>query len=77
MGSPSDDGKTVPVRDPVETNSISVSSDEDVIPKGALDPVYEAKAKVLNHAVSILLAIILQPPWQDSFAFMKLEALYW
>lgn len=52
MGSPSDDGKTVPVRDPVETNSVSVSSDEDVIPKGALDPVYEAKAKVLNHAVS-------------------------
>jgi hypothetical protein len=54
MGSPSDDGKTVPVRDPVETNSVSVSSDEDVIPKGALDPVYEAKAKVLNHAVSHL-----------------------
>jgi hypothetical protein len=52
MGSPSDDGKTVPVRDPVETNSLSVISDEDVIPKGALDPVYEAKAKVLNHAVS-------------------------
>lgn len=53
MGSTSDDGKTVPVRDPVETNSVSVSSDEDVIPKGALDPVYEAKAKVLNHAVSL------------------------
>lgn len=52
MGTPSDDGKAVPVRDPVETSSVSVSSDEDVIPKGALDPVYEAKAKVLNHAVS-------------------------
>ncbi|RFU74334.1 major facilitator superfamily transporter [Trichoderma arundinaceum] len=51
MGSPSDDGKTAPAPDPVETNSISVSSDEDVIPKGALDPVYEAKAKVLNRAI--------------------------
>lgn len=56
MGSPSDDGKTAPTRDPVETQSISTGSDEDVIPKGALDPVYEAKAKVLNHAVSLILA---------------------
>lgn len=55
MGSPSDDGKTVPTRDAVETQSISTGSDEDVIPKGALDPVYEAKAKVLNHAVSLIL----------------------
>lgn len=52
MGASSVDDKTAPVRDPVETNSISASSEEDVIPKGALDPVYEAKAKVLNHAVS-------------------------
>lgn len=55
MGSPSDDGKTAPTRDAVETQSISTGSDEDVIPKGALDPVYEAKAKVLNHAVSLIL----------------------
>lgn len=56
MGTPSDDGKAAPAPDPVETNSetnsVSISSEEDVIPKGALDPVYEAKAKVLNHAVS-------------------------
>ncbi|EHK26979.1 uncharacterized protein TRIVIDRAFT_62772 [Trichoderma virens Gv29-8] len=51
MGTPSDDGKAAPARDPVETQSISTGSDEDVIPKGALDPVYEAKAKVLNRAI--------------------------
>jgi hypothetical protein len=58
MGHSSDDDKTAPARDPVETNSISVISDEDVIPKGALDPVYEAKAKVLNHAVSLMFILL-------------------
>lgn len=28
--------------------------DEAAIPKGTIDPVYEAKARVLNHAVSTL-----------------------
>lgn len=32
--------------------SIEMSDDDTVISKGALDPVYEAKAKVLNRAVS-------------------------
>jgi hypothetical protein len=27
------------------------ANDAGVIPKGSLDPVYEAKARVLNHAV--------------------------
>lgn len=55
MAASSDDSKKVPAPDPVETNSISgSSSDDDVIPKGALDPVYEAKARVLNRAVSLM-----------------------
>lgn len=32
---------------------VSIAVDERaVIPKGTIDPVYEAKARVLNHAVS-------------------------
>ena len=30
------------------------ADDDAIIPKGALDPVYEAKARVLNHAVSLM-----------------------
>jgi hypothetical protein len=53
MAASTDDSKKASAPDPVETNSISASSsDDDVIPKGALDPVYEAKARVLNRAVS-------------------------
>lgn len=39
---------------PDEYNSSIDLSDDDVaiIPKGALDPVYEAKARLLNRAVS-------------------------
>jgi hypothetical protein len=33
--------------------TITGVDDEAIIPKGALDPVYEAKARVLNHAVRI------------------------
>ncbi|KAH0489577.1 hypothetical protein TgHK011_010000 [Trichoderma gracile] len=52
MAASTDDSKKAPAPDPVETNSISASSsDDDVIPKGALDPVYEAKARVLNRAI--------------------------
>lgn len=36
------------------TSSISPSDDDlGIIPKGALDPVYEAKARLLNRAVRI------------------------
>jgi hypothetical protein len=28
-------------------------NDAAILPKGTLDPVYEAKARVLNHAVSL------------------------
>jgi hypothetical protein len=32
----------------------SAVNDEAVLPKGTLDPVYEAKAKILNDAVRIV-----------------------
>lgn len=32
--------------------SVDLSDDDVVISKGALDPVYEAKARILNRAVS-------------------------
>lgn len=32
--------------------SVDLSDDDAVISKGALDPVYEAKARILNRAVS-------------------------
>lgn len=31
---------------------VDAADDEAIIPKGALDPVYEAKARILNRAVS-------------------------
>jgi hypothetical protein len=31
---------------------VDAAEDEAIIPKGALDPVYEAKARILNRAVS-------------------------
>ncbi|KAK3935927.1 MFS siderochrome iron transporter 1 [Diplogelasinospora grovesii] len=35
-----------------EDNALSIgSSDDAIIPKGQIDPVYEAKARVLNHAI--------------------------
>ena len=48
---------------PIETGSDSETreqlpsgvDDAGAIPKGTIDPVYEAKARVLNHAVSWLL----------------------
>lgn len=37
-----------------DTDSLAdTTDDEAIIPKGALDPVYEAKARVLNRAVSV------------------------
>lgn len=33
-------------------DAVSISQEDDaIIPKGQIDPVYEAKARVLNHAV--------------------------
>lgn len=36
-----------------EIRSVDLSDDDTVISKGSLDPVYEAKARVLNRAVSL------------------------
>ena len=36
----------------VPEDAIIAVEDEAILPKGTLDPVYEAKAKVLNRAVS-------------------------
>lgn len=36
-----------------ETFLSSAINDAATLPKGTLDPVYEAKARVLNHAVSL------------------------
>jgi hypothetical protein len=33
---------------------VDAADDEAIIPKGALDPVYEAKARILNRAVSFV-----------------------
>lgn len=35
-----------------DTSLVEAVEDEAIIPKGALDPVYEAKARILNRAVS-------------------------
>jgi len=48
--------KTTDVEDvapPYQPGNVSDLSDDDaaIIPKGALDPVYEAKARILNRAV--------------------------
>lgn len=37
----------------VDANSDSGDDDTVILPKGSLDPVYEAKARVLNRAVSL------------------------
>lgn len=50
LDSPADDvEETSPRRD--HSYSSSIDDDDTIIPKGALDPVYEAKARVLNRAV--------------------------
>lgn len=41
--------KTVPKSEHKATND--ASDDEAIIPKGQIDPVFEAKARVLNRAV--------------------------
>ncbi|KAK5996849.1 MFS siderochrome iron transporter 1 [Cladobotryum mycophilum] len=47
-----DDDKAIPNRDPADLQSLDISDDEGAImPKGSIDPVYEAKAKVLNRAI--------------------------
>lgn len=46
----SDDSVTEPRH--ADYGSIDISDDDTVISKGSLDPVYEAKAKILNRAVS-------------------------
>jgi hypothetical protein len=55
--SESDHGKDAEVAPPVPSahGAAALGADDDaIIPKGALDPVYEAKARVLNHAVSLV-----------------------
>ncbi|EQL01772.1 membrane transporter [Ophiocordyceps sinensis CO18] len=50
LDSPADDvEETSPRRD--HSYSSSIDDDDTIIPKGALDPVYEAKARVLNRAI--------------------------
>ena len=46
----SGDGSEVKDTDLIEVEGLD---DEAAIPKGTIDPVYEAKARVLNHAVSL------------------------
>lgn len=41
--------------------SVSSSDDDAIYPKGTLDPVYEAKARVLNRAVRIYILSV--SPW--------------
>lgn len=43
--------ETIPKSQHTKTTVISPSDDDAIIPKGQIDPVFEAKAKVLNHAV--------------------------
>lgn len=50
-GSGGDDGN-LPV-------SNANAGDEGILPHGEIDPVFEAKARVLNHAVSITLFVVL------------------
>lgn len=40
-----------PTRDPEYGSITAGATDEAILPAGTLDPVYEAKAKVLNRAV--------------------------
>ncbi len=48
-----EDERTTSQRGAVDASSVEFSDDDTVIlPKGSLDPVYEAKARVLNRAVS-------------------------
>lgn len=56
MGAP--ESEESDVRRPVAAISDTDFSDEDdsIIPKGALDPVYESKARLLNRAVSFTTA---------------------
>lgn len=37
--------------------SVSQGEDDAIIPKGSIDPVYEKKARVLNHAVRATLPL--------------------
>lgn len=46
--------------------------DITTLPKGSIDPVYEAKARVLNHAVCTRLATVIAkqlPPCSSPFLF--------
>lgn len=47
------DGSPSPTREPARSSIDTGSDDTTIIPKGALDPVYEAKARVLNKAVRL------------------------
>ena len=49
--SPLKSGDDSPLRDPDLSSVANASDDEAILPAGTLDPVYEAKAKVLNRAV--------------------------
>lgn len=59
MGSDSEpDRKKDGVTSPPATRRVSASiayEDDAILPTGILDPVYDAKARVLNHAVRICL----------------------
>ena len=39
---------------PGDVSPLDEAVDTGAIPKGTIDPVYEAKARVLNHAVSVI-----------------------
>jgi hypothetical protein len=45
------------------------ANDASAIPRGTIDPVYEAKARVLNHAVCSIFRFINTP---DDYRFKKL-----
>lgn len=48
--------KSLDHKDVTEQHQVPVGvEDAAAIPKGSIDPVYEAKARVLNHAVSFQL----------------------
>jgi hypothetical protein len=49
-------GTTEPSQSRDEYNSsIDLSDEDSIVPKGSLDPVYEAKARLLNRAVCIIM----------------------
>lgn len=54
MADSSTENKKTPGERPGEDVAVGIE-DVSTIPKGTIDPVYEAKARVLNRAVRLLL----------------------